>query len=278
MYDLTNTLFVSDLDGTLLRHDGTLSRFSLETINHLLESGMKISFATARSLYTATLAIGEIDSSIPLILHNGSFIRKKSGEYLAKTIFTESEAGKIRDILDRHSVEPLVYSIHEDNEIYRYDPGRITPEEKKFVDSHPGDPRKFPSPHEKLFEDIGSVFYVISIGSESELRPLLPELADFAVMFQKDVYTKDQWIEILPKGSGKAQAIKKLAETLRCEKIVVFGDAENDLSNFGLADEAYAMANAVDTVKKAATAVIGSNEEDSVAKFLLKAFEESTKS
>ena len=50
---------------------------------------------------------------------------------------------------------------------------------------------------------------------------------------------------------------------------VCFGDGENDLSLFAAADEGYAVANAVDNLKRAATAVIGSNDEDGVARWLL---------
>ena len=47
------TLFVSDLDGTLLRSDETLSQFTIDTINELAKRGILFSYATARSLVTA---------------------------------------------------------------------------------------------------------------------------------------------------------------------------------------------------------------------------------
>ena len=50
--------------------------------------------------------------------------------------------------------------------------------------------------------------------------------------------------------------------------MVVFGDSINDLPMFKIADESYAVSNAIDELKDAATAVIGSNDEDSVALFL----------
>jgi hypothetical protein len=55
------------------------------------------------------------------------------------------------------------------------------------------------------------------------------------------------------------------------DRLVAFGDSVNDLSMFRVADEAYAVANAIGEVKAAATAVIGSNEEDAVARFLQEA-------
>ena len=63
--------------------------------------------------------------------------------------------------------------------------------------------------------------------------------------------------------------MEKLKELLHCDRVVVFGDALNDLPMFKAADEAYAVANAAEELKQAATGIIGSNEEDGVADWLL---------
>ena len=47
------TLYVSDLDGTLLRSDERTSDYTNQVINRLTEQGMLFSYATARSLVTA---------------------------------------------------------------------------------------------------------------------------------------------------------------------------------------------------------------------------------
>ena len=59
-----------------------------------------------------------------------------------------------------------------------------------------------------------------------------------------------------------------MKEDLGFERLVVFGDSVNDLPLFRVADESYAVANAIAEAREAATAVIGSNEEDAVAVFL----------
>lgn len=46
-------LYVSDLDGTLLRSDETLSEYTCDVINKLTENGAFFSYATARSYLTA---------------------------------------------------------------------------------------------------------------------------------------------------------------------------------------------------------------------------------
>ncbi len=55
---------------------------------------------------------------------------------------------------------------------------------------------------------------------------------------------------------------------MNCEKLVVFGDGKNDIDMFELADESYAVQNAHEALKRIATAVIPSNDEDGVAKWL----------
>ena len=75
-------------------------------------------------------------------------------------------------------------------------------------------------------------------------------------------------MEICPRNCTKAKAVLKMKERYGFGKAAVFGDSVNDLSMFRAADEAYAVSNALEELKAAATAVIGSNEEDAVAKFL----------
>lgn len=73
----------------------------------------------------------------------------------------------------------------------------------------------------------------------------------------------------MPAAASKANAILKLKEMWGCSRVISFGDAVNDIPMFEISDECYAVENAVDELKAVATAVIGSNEEDSVAKWML---------
>ncbi len=56
---------------------------------------------------------------------------------------------------------------------------------------------------------------------------------------------------------------------LGCDKVVVFGDGSNDVDMFRTADESYATANACDELKQIATEIIGSNDDNAVAEWLL---------
>ena len=72
----------------------------------------------------------------------------------------------------------------------------------------------------------------------------------------------------MPVKATKATAALELKDMLGCDRLVVFGDGMNDLSLFAVADESYAMANAVPELKEIATAVIDSNDSDGVAKWI----------
>ncbi len=56
------------------------------------------------------------------------------------------------------------------------------------------------------------------------------------------------------------------------EYIVAFGDGKNDIEMFEIADESYAVENAIDELKAIATGIIESNDSDGVAKWLHKKF------
>ena len=69
-----STLYVSDLDGTLLRSNEKTSEYTNKVINSLTERGMLFSYATARSLITAKKVTRGINAKIPLIVYNGASV------------------------------------------------------------------------------------------------------------------------------------------------------------------------------------------------------------
>ena len=69
------TLYVTDLDGTLLEPDKSIKPDNLKLINQLIEEDVNITYATARSLTTAKQVIGDINFKLPIIVQNGTFIR-----------------------------------------------------------------------------------------------------------------------------------------------------------------------------------------------------------
>ena len=67
-------LYVSDLDGTLLRNDARTSDYTNQVINKLISEGMLFSYATARSYHTSLKAAKGLNAKIPIITYNGAVI------------------------------------------------------------------------------------------------------------------------------------------------------------------------------------------------------------
>lgn len=262
------TLYLSDLDGTLLRSDQRTSAYTSETINRLVKEGMVFSYATARSFNTARKVTAGLDARIPLIVYNGAFIIDNSThELLLTNLFTaEESAGILKDLLEA-GIAPIVYCL-DDKERFVYNRGRINAVTQEFVASRWGDSRDTPVDDDALLRRKGT-FYFTCIDAEDKLTPLYEKYRDaFTCVFSKDIYSGAQWLEIMPKAATKAHAARQLAEKIGCDRIVAFGDAVNDIPLFEAADECYAVGNAADELKARATAVIGGNDEDGVAHWL----------
>lgn len=270
-----STLYVSDLDGTLMHKDLTISDFTVNTINELVNKGMHFSFATARSLVTASKIASKIEVSLPVIVYNGSFIMdSRTGEVLSAVFFSKEERQKIGKCLLEHDVYPIVYAFRDGIEKYSYVPELISRASSEFLQEKKGDIRDNPVPDtESLME--GEIFYFTCIDEEEKLAPLYEAMKDtFYCVYQRDIYSGEQWLEIMPKQATKANAVKRLMQMLGCSRIISFGDGKNDIPMFQISDECYAMENAEDALKRIATAVIGSNEEDGVAKWLQQNFKQ----
>lgn len=114
-------------------------------------------------------------------------------------------------------------------------------------------------------------FYFTCIDSEEKLYPLYRQFKEeFYCVYQKDIYSGEQWLEIMPAKTSKANGrTENLARLLGCRRIVCFCDGKNDIPMFRIADEYYAVANAAPELKEIATDIIPSNNEDGVAKWLL---------
>lgn len=264
---MEKTLFVSDLDGTLLLPDKRLSDYTVSTLNRLTaENGLLFSYATARSLVTASIVTKGLSSQIPAIIYNGVFITHK-GKTLLSNFFTDGDVRLIKNLAGEKGVSPIVYSFNNGKERFSYIPDLNTSAQNEFAATR-NDFRKTPvNTAEELYS--GDVFYFTFIGENRALDEIYAALKDrFVCYMQKDIYSGEIWLEITPPGATKANAALKLKKMLDCNKLVVFGDGINDASMFEAADECYAVENADPKLKQLATAVIASNSQNAVAEFI----------
>lgn len=266
-----NTLYVTDLDGTLLNSNDQISQYSIETINGLVAKGMQFTYATARSLVSASVVAKGLSTNIPIIAYNGVLIiNPETGEVLSFLSFTEEEKAYAIGVLREHGGNPLVYAYVDGVERVSYMTGRENEGIRRYLDVRKGDRRFRPLADETCLYQ-GDIFYFTCIADREELLPLYEIFARderFRTTLQQELYRPEYFLEIMPKKASKAEAIKRLKEIWHCDKVVSFGDAVNDIPMFEISDECYAVANAVPELKAHATGVIASNDEDGVAKWL----------
>ena len=266
---MMKTLYISDLDGTLLRNDQTVSDFTAKTLEKLIKEGLQFSYATARSYATSSKVTSNLHPRLPVIVFNGTFIiEPQTQSRVVSNTFSREEARLILDALICENIFPIVNAFFEGNEKFSYVPGKETRGITTFLNQRCGDPRANPvSEADALYE--GDIFHIACIDEEEKLRPAYDRFQNiFPCVLYKDVYSNETWLELHPKGATKADAIVTLKNILHCDKVVCFGDGKNDISMFKIADECYAVSNAENELKKIATAVIESNECDGVAKWL----------
>ena len=269
------TLYVTDLDGTLLNTRSFINPESLEIINGLVRQGMIFTYATARSVSSASKVTRGLHLQHPLITYNGAFlIAPESREIMVKETFSEEEICFVQGVLEDTGISPLVYGFVEGAERVTWVTSRENIGIRHYIDGRPEDPRLRPlSSPEGLYD--GEIFYFTCIAEQKELEPLREFfMADerFTCTFQQELYREEYWFEIMPKKATKAQGILRLKKLLGCDRVVSFGDGINDLPMFSISDECYAVENAVQELKAAATRIIGSNDENGVALWLKENF------
>lgn len=264
---MRRTLYISDLDGTLLRSNQKTSEYTNHIINELTDRGFCFSYATARSIYTAKEVTRGLDAKFPVIAYNGVNIMDNRTYEMLDFCFLGKEVYPLFDELFAAGIYPTVYAMVDGAERFSNLPAKSSKATLDFVSSRNDIRKRVVNTEEELIA--GDIFYITCIEDTEKIAPFYEKYREiFHCIYQKDIYSGEQWLEIMPQNASKASAVQRLKQTLDCDYVVVFGDGINDREMFEAADEAYAVENAVPELKAIATGIIGSNNADGVAHWL----------
>lgn len=259
-------LVATDLDGTIVRSDETVSAYTHDVLDRVRAAGIPVVGATGRGPRLAELSRNDIRDADFLVMANGGRVvdqtdplgpvvlrdARLSGATLAKVVAAlEDELGPLTimvEALDDHDA-PLW---GDPDPSWRY-PDRF--ETRPRADCFAGD-----------------VIKAFARAPESDVDALLTAAArivpaDTATITQAGL----GFIEILPPGVDKATGLAVVTETLGVDPgdVLVFGDMPNDLPMFAWAGWGrVAVANAHPLVRAAADEITLSNDEDGVAVYL----------
>lgn len=270
------TLFVSDLDGTLMQPDATISPLSLRILNDAIADGTLFTIATARTTATVAPIVKDLDLRIPAIVMTGAALWDKSSNSYSDLKFMNEDAVRgLIEVCRKNGMPMFVYTVV-GNMIYVYHIGKLTKLEREFIDSRVNNPHKkfiVPADGESfipekldnviLFYDMQPTELTERTYEEARLVP------DCRVQMYHDFYGPATGLfDAFAPEVTKASAIRALADRIGAEKTVAFGDNINDLPMLRAADVAVAVGNALPEVKAEADIVIGPNTADSVARFI----------
>jgi len=270
---VTDTLFVTDLDGTLLQPDVTVSGQSFLILERLLNQGLPLTVATARTSFSVMPILQGLPFRLPLILQNGSVLHDPVTNRIVHAAVISPEAYlQVIDLFSEYGFNGFVFCVSEGYLECCYT--ELTTEhmrqyyEERRIRYHK--PFRSVSSLTKLAED-APVFLSLNAPS-AQLDPLyhaLSRISGISAAYYQDVYRPDIWyLEVSSPEASKYHGIQKLREITGAKTVVGFGDNYNDIPLFQACDRRIAVDNAATEIKALADEIIGRNTEDAVAKHL----------
>lgn len=270
------TLYVSDLDGTLLGEDSQLSAVTVATLNRIIgELGGLFTVATARTPATVVPLMQQVHARLPFIVIGGSAMwNPVTMNYEHTRGIDDMTVNAVADVFDRRGAHPFIYRRHGKNLLHTHHYGPLSPQEERFIAERQHlplkqfflDDRDFRHSDDEALLIFSMNKYAVLKSIADDLRTSVPTCS---VMVYHDIFDESEgYLEIFSAGTSKAAAIGDLARQLGAGRVVVFGDNRNDIAMMQAADFSVAVDNAFTEVKAVASEVIGPNTVDSVARWI----------
>ncbi len=271
-------LVVFDLDGTLLNRESVISDYTSDTLKLLNERDIAYTVATGRTLHGARAILDGHCFQLPQAYKNGVLIWHPETRYFSRgATLTPDELDNVVRACITQGLTPFVFTLDDDNDndSVVYHPPLRTDIERELIRSigiqEPVKVRAL----DELSAD-ATITHVNAIGNGEAINSVLRSVDDEPqLVAYSGVALEGQqwrWLDVHHSDASKGGAIRTMKSLLGVERVICFGDSDNDLSMFAAADESYAPANGNDRIKSAATAVIGHHDEEGIARFLRERF------
>ena len=268
------TLYVTDMDGTLLDGHSHVSVGSALMLNKAIAQGALVTVATARTPATAVKLLHGVHIGLPLIVMSGAaWWDMAAKHYRHVQAIAPAVVRAIVAECERSGIHPFVYQQQGDM-LHAYHRGAMLPHEEVFVSQRQFTPfKRFHLQGFDLAAACGHTMLVFTMRDYETLVPLherLCRLPGCMPCLSHDVTAGGMGLlEVYAPGTTKAAAIACLAREVDAERVVAFGDNRNDIAMMRAATVAVAVENAFDEVKAVAHEVIGRNDDDAVARWIL---------
>lgn len=271
-------LLALDVDGTLVRRDGSIHDDDLLAVRRLHAAGVPVTIATGR-LYSGTREVArQIGVSGPIACVDGSHIvdAERGAHHYLRTL-SGAAAAALRSITARNQAACFLFAqdaiVHDEaGAPYAAYVRTWSPaiEQVERVSSHPS------------WEHEHGVQALVAVGPEEHIRGAEAEIqaelgeAAFVVSFPVSRRAEAFGMVVRAAGATKGTAIAWIAAHYGCSPVdvVAVGDWINDVPMFRAAGRSFAMAQAPDAVKAEATETLDARGDvgGGIAEAIRKAF------
>lgn len=251
-------LVATDLDGTVVRHDGTISPRTVAALSAVEDAGWHLVLVTGRPPRWMAPVVEATGHRGRAICANGAFVYDLHTEQVLESFLLEPAA--VREVARRlRAVMPGVHFALEAGDVFAREPGYNA--HWPMPVAHPVGPVE-----EVLDRPVAKILARddTSLG-DAMLEIAAPALADLATVTHSN--PRDGLLEISAPGVSKASTLARLCAELEVDaaEVVAFGDQPNDLPMLAYAGTAYAVANAHPAVLSAVDHHTASVDDDGVA-------------
>ncbi|MBT2599047.1 MULTISPECIES: Cof-type HAD-IIB family hydrolase [unclassified Oceanobacillus] len=258
-------LIAVDLDGTLLKDNKTISSRNKNTLHQAMNDGHIVVIATGRPHRASINYYHELGLKTPMVNFNGALVHHPL-DASWKTLHTPMPIKTAHRIIDASyelQVKNILAEVQDEvyMDVYNEEILEVFQDnEERYII---GDIKS------KLSEDPTSV---LIHPKENHIKELRSHLDDYHAEIIEHRKWGAPWniIEIIRKGMNKAVGLQNIAKyyDIPKERIIAFGDEDNDLEMIDYAGVGVSMGNAIDSLVSISKHQTVSNEEDGISIFL----------
>lgn len=262
MGKFSGILLVSDIDGTLIKKDHTISKKNIAAIKYFQEEGGKFTLATGRVPKSIALFLNYFNINAPVICYNGSSIYSYETNKILWQLHLDEACIEVLDYVN-NNLDYAGIEVYKDSEVYFCKMNEtaiehIGIEKFKYISA---DYKEIPPPWTK-------VLFVQKPELTEGVRSFLLN-SPYAKRY-KFIKSAPPYYEMINKAANKGRALLELTEIIGQDinKTIAVGDNENDIEMIRTAGIGVAVENAIDSVKKEASFVTAHHEEDAIYKLI----------
>src|ERR1700738_129404 len=253
-------LVVSDVDGTLLTKDKTLTDDAKRAVRRLHEAGIGFTITSSRPTIGMRFLIEPLAITLPVGAFNGSCIVDPELKPIERHLIPAPAVERSLKVLNEFGIDIWLFT--NDLWLTRHPDADYVPHEKRAI-------RADPTIVEDFAPYLASACKIVGSSSDAALLQRCEVAMQQALRAQATaVRSQSYYLDVTPPGCDKGTFVQAVANRLgiSTDAVASIGDMQNDLAMFKKSGMSIAMGNATDDVKKAATHVTASNEEEGFAK------------